>query len=414
MGLEQQRRRILTPLALLAVSATMLFSAGCSADEPATPAATASTASVAPSSEEVFTPLVASVLADPLAVQATDGATHLAYELVLTNTIGQPVTLNALAVLGDDEEILRLQGDELLPWIRVMGSPEPGLVLDPGQSATVILNALVPENQEIPRVVSHVVDFSPASAMPPMITEQMQQTIATVPVSGSTAVVIGSPLYGDGWLDGNGCCEASPHRSAINPVNGALYAPERFAIDFVQLDSDARIFDGPIDDIESYAFFGSEIHAVADGPIVSMKWDLPDEKPGAHPVGLELGEYGGNHIVQDIGDGRYAFYAHLQGENPENLEVGQQMKRGDVLGYLGNSGNTDMPHLHFHVMDSPLPLASNGLPFVFDSFTLTGIVGATDLLDCMEQSQSCNIDDAQTAQLTKLMPLQRDVMSVSG
>lgn len=406
-------RRILAPLALLVAGTTMLFAAGCSAEEPAASTTTAPSMPAASTDEEIFTPLVASVLADPLTVQATDGANHIAYELVLTNTIGQPVTLDALTVLGDGAEMLRLNGDELLPWIRVMGSPEPGRVLAPGQSATVILDAAVPEGQEIPRTLSHVVDFAPGSAMPPMITEQMQQTIATVPVADTVAIVIDSPLYGDGWLDGNGCCEASPHRSAINPVNGALHAPERFAIDFVQLDDGGRIFNGSIDDLSSYAFYGAEIHAVADGPIVSMKWDLPDEKPGAHPVGLELGEYGGNHIVQDIGDGHYAFYAHLQGANPEGLEVGQQMTRGDVLGYLGNSGNTDMPHLHFHVMDSPLPLASNGLPFVFDSFTLTGTVGASDLMACMEQSQSCNIDLARSAQLTNLMPLQRDVISVT-
>jgi hypothetical protein len=39
-----------------------------------------------------------------------------------------------------------------------------------------------------------------------------------------------------------------------------------------------------------------------------------------------------------------------------------------VLGLLGNSGNTDAPHLHFHVMDGPAPLASNGLPYEFASF----------------------------------------------
>jgi len=39
---------------------------------------------------------------------------------------------------------------------------------------------------------------------------------------------------------------------------------------------------------------------------------------------------------------------------------------GDQVGRLGNSGNTDSPHLHFHVMDSPNPLASNGLPFVLE------------------------------------------------
>ncbi|GAA4558277.1 hypothetical protein [Pseudonocardia xishanensis] len=50
------------------------------------------------------------------------------------------------------------------------------------------------------------------------------------------------------------------------------------------------------------------------------------------------------------------------------------MKTRDVLGILGNSGNTDAPHLHFHIMDGPSPLQSNGLPFVFTRFTGTGVV----------------------------------------
>jgi murein DD-endopeptidase MepM/ murein hydrolase activator NlpD len=54
------------------------------------------------------------------------------------------------------------------------------------------------------------------------------------------------------------------------------------------------------------------------------------------------------------------------------VKVGDKVKTGQVLGLLGNSGNTDSPHLHFHVMDGPSPLVSNGLPFAFDSFTGQG------------------------------------------
>ena len=39
------------------------------------------------------------------------------------------------------------------------------------------------------------------------------------------------------------------------------------------------------------------------------------------------------------------------------VKVGDTVKTGQVLGLLGNSGNTDSPHLHFHVMDGPSPLA---------------------------------------------------------
>jgi hypothetical protein len=47
---------------------------------------------------------------------------------------------------------------------------------------------------------------------------------------------------------------------------------------------------------------------------------------------------------------------------------------GRIHGLLGNSGNTDAPHLHFHVMDGPSPLRANGLPYMFTSFVGDGVV----------------------------------------
>jgi murein DD-endopeptidase MepM/ murein hydrolase activator NlpD len=48
------------------------------------------------------------------------------------------------------------------------------------------------------------------------------------------------------------------------------------------------------------------------------------------------------------------------------------VKVGETLGLLANSGNSNAPHLHFHVMDSPHPLASNGMPYRFINFTVEG------------------------------------------
>ncbi|MET0854197.1 MAG: M23 family metallopeptidase, partial [Microterricola sp.] len=361
-------------------------------------------------------------LAAPEAVPSTDGLTHLAYELLLGNVLGQPVTLDAITVLGDGAELLLLEGDELAAWMRPLGGSAPDRALEAGQQGIIYLDVTVPSPEDAPTALSHVIELTPEAAIPPVVEKPMTETIAVTTVAASAPIVIGSPVRGAGWLDGNSCCAVTPHRTAVNPVNGTLHAPERFAIDFVQLDAAGRIIGGAIDDLASYGYYGADILAVGDGPIVSMAWELPEEQPGEHPAGLALDEYGGNHIVQDLGGGRFAFYAHLQGGNPEGLTLGQTLTRGEVIGALGNSGNTDMPHLHFHIMDSPRPLSSNGLPFLIDSFTLAGTVGEAELTACMAASVPCAVDadtgsagnDSDGGAMTETSPLYRDVIDFGG
>ena len=56
------------------------------------------------------------------------------------------------------------------------------------------------------------------------------------------------------------------------------------------------------------------------------------------------------------------------------VSPGRTVQRGQVLGLVGNTGSSSEPHLHFHVMNRPSPLAANGLPYVFDRFRLDGRV----------------------------------------
>ena len=97
---------------------------------------------------------------------------------------------------------------------------------------------------------------------------------------------------------------------------------------------------------------------------------LPEQVPGRTPTGLTLDQYAGNHIVQDLGNGNYALYAHIK-TGAVKVKPGDPLTTGQVIGSVGNSGNSDAPHLHFHVMSTPDPLRSDGLPFVFTSFDST-------------------------------------------
>ena len=58
------------------------------------------------------------------------------------------------------------------------------------------------------------------------------------------------------------------------------------------------------------------------------------------------------------------------------VKPGQRVKRAQILAKLGNTGNTSGPHLHFHIMDSPSVLGSNGLPYVIGSFAFDGQISA--------------------------------------
>jgi murein DD-endopeptidase MepM/ murein hydrolase activator NlpD len=83
-----------------------------------------------------------------------------------------------------------------------------------------------------------------------------------------------------------------------------------------------------------------------------------------------------------------------------------------VIGLLGNTGNTDSPHLHFQIMDSPDPLASNGLPFVFDRFGYQGkVVSDANLNDAAANGVPIQVNSRGAGTLTKVSPLVLDIMT---
>ncbi|HEV8058812.1 MAG TPA: peptidoglycan DD-metalloendopeptidase family protein, partial [Gemmataceae bacterium] len=172
----------------------------------------------------------------------------------------------------------------------------------------------------------------------------------------------------------NGCCEAGgAHRGSGLAANGWIYYGQRFAIDWMRLDDAGRLVHGDPADVHNYSCYGVDVLAVADGTVVQVLDALGDQPPGKlpDPKTMTVENVLGNHVILDLGAGVYAFYAHME-KGSIGVAEGQHVKRGDVLGKLGNSGNTSAPHLHFHLMEGPSALASNGIPYVIDSFALAG------------------------------------------
>ena len=114
--------------------------------------------------------------------------------------------------------------------------------------------------------------------------------------------------------------------------------------------------------------------AVAESRVVSMLNTVPENVPLNEPPASSFSERAilGNHVILNLGDGRFAAYGHLQ-TGSVRVRVGQRVRRGQILARVGH-GPSGGPHLHFQVSDGPQPLASDGLPFVFRQFSLTGEV----------------------------------------
>jgi len=399
-----------TSLALLMVAA--LTAACASSTENSTTSSTSTSA--AAGEPTVITPLLATVVAAPIPVPATDGKVHLAYELQLTNVLDQEVALTSIDVRAADRTLLNLTGDRLAYWMRVIGKPTPTTKLGPAQSAAVWLDVALDPGASVPAELTHTVGVTVSQPKPPLFPAATAETVAPVTVQTRKPPVIAPPLAGPNWVDANSCCDMTPHRMALNPLNGQLWAAERFAIDYVQLLPDLRLLNGDKAKLESYPGFGAEIHAVADGTVEAVVDGLPEQVAGSNPTGLPLEQYPGNHIIEDLGDGNYAMYAHLK-TGSIKVKAGDRLTSGQVIALLGNSGNTDGPHLHFQVMNTPDPLRSNGLPFLLSSFRLDGRIASMDAEDAIEAGLPAPMQPGFAPRdESAVSPLVLDVMNYAG
>lgn len=330
-----------------------------------------------------WTPVVASTLdAGAAPVLGTDGRLHLVYEVQLTNAKPVPATLQEVQVLDEahpDRVLARFAADDLASRLRdLTGKTAAGsLVIEPFVSRLVLLDLSFPAADELPTALGHRLVLTGATITGGTTPGPLDYTAAPYRLTGTTPV-LGPPLAGEHWVAINGCCGPDGiHRNTVLPVNGRLADTQRFAIDYMRLDDEGRLVHGDAADVRSYTAYGADVVAVADGEVVATLDTLDDQVPGAlpDPSTISLQTVDGNHVVVDLGTGHFAFYAHLQ-KGSVTVEPGDRVRRGEVLGLLGNTGNTSAPHLHFHLMDGPSVLGSDGLPYTYDSFHLAGHVDA--------------------------------------
>jgi murein DD-endopeptidase MepM/ murein hydrolase activator NlpD len=296
-----------------------------------------------------------------------NGQTHLVYEIHLTNFAPVDVALRRIDVLSGNDRLASFEGVELNSILRPVGgapgagssaAPTDARTLGAGRRAVTFVWITLGKGAPTPSTLRHWIT-----------TETAAIESRAIDLMPPTPLVIGPPLRGAPWVAANGPANATGHRQAMFPLDGRIAIGQRYAIDWVKVDMQGRTFDGDAKTNTSYFAYGQDAIAVADATVAAIKDGIPENLPDitSRAVPITRETIGGNFVVLDLGGNRYAFYAHLQ---PGSLKVkpGDRVRRGQVLGLVGNSGNSTEPHLHFHVSDGPDSLASEGLPYAIDRF----------------------------------------------
>ena len=306
-------------------------------------------------------PLEMMVPVPPTPFQA-NGKTHLVYELHVTNFSALELFMNKLEVLSGDTVVASFEGAELNSMLQRPGvaNVTDNRQVGPGLRAIAFLWVSFDAGTTVPASLSHRITGRTLTVTAPPVT-----------VSAAKPLVLGPPLRGANWFAANGPSNNSIHRRALIPLNGKVRIAQRFAIDWLQVGPNGRTFEGDEKENKTHKAYGNDILAVADGVVAATKDGIPENVPGltSRAVPITPETIGGNHVILDLGGNRFAFYAHMQ-PGSLRVKVGDKVRRGQVIGLVGNSGNSTEPHLHFQVTDANSPLESEGVPYLLESFEI--------------------------------------------
>ncbi len=301
------------------------------------------------------------------------GAVTLVYELRISNLSDVAYRLGAVTVANADGPgrlLAALEGPDLARATASAGpaSDTAGVLVPAGSEALVYMWLTLDAGAPVPDSLRHRVVFGPAAPTPG---GDLVSQPPAVPVRGGTPEAFGPPLEGSSWVAVYDPGLERGHRRVRIPGGGEERIPARFAIDWMRVDERGRLFGGDGSRVADWHGYGADVLAVADARVVGVRSSMA-EPTVLGPTDHDPEEGAGNYVSLDLGDGRYVHYEHLEPGSVQ-VEVGERVRRGDVVARVGYTGNSGGPHLHMHVSDGRAPLDGEGLPWTLADFRISGM-----------------------------------------
>jgi hypothetical protein len=154
---------------------------------------------------------------------------------------------------------------------------------------------------------------------------------------------------------------------ALNLHNGIKF--QQYAFDIVINGVDGRSYKTDGRSNSDYYVFGEKILAPADAIVVLAVDGVADNIPGK----VNTMYVPGNSVMLKTANNEYLFFAHFK-QNTVNVKEGDVIKKGQLLGRCGNSGNSSEPHLHFHIQDRLGFDIATGIKCYFERIYVNGKV----------------------------------------
>lgn len=334
-----------------------------------------------------------------------NNSVQLRYELSILNNYKIPFTLKKVEIYDlqkDNVPIAEFNSDYIDEHFDRPGNSDlDDLKLLSGNEFGVLnLNLIFKQEQSIPKKIFHKLYLERQKGNGEFATHPME--VAVIKIPEINKFTLGLPFKKKGkWL-----YEAQSHQGARFLTEGRVNYPQRFAIDWTLIDDNGSFAKNDTKKNENWKTYGVELISVADGKVVGIKDRIIENEPLSEGMAVRITRetIGGNYITIDIGNDLYAFYGHLI-PNSLKVKIGDTVKKGQVIGLLGNSGNSDAPHLHFHIeTKSNTYFGGEGMPYHIEEFRQLKNYSEQEIADLFN-GNSISLDDLKPTKKSNELPI---------
>jgi hypothetical protein len=307
----------------------------------------------------------------PIEVKSTNGKVNLMYSIESVNFEKDGYKLKDFQVLNADNGKILCNisdtGKYLMihrPSVVPVDSYYYPLAIHESYRFSV---GLVLDKSQVPQKIKHRIIVTKDS-------KEVVSEAAETTVSKESLPILSPPLKGDLMIATNTTVLNLNHSSFQCTFKGKTTVPERFCVDWLKIDAYGRYYIGDMKNCDNWYGFGQVVYASSSGEVAYIQDGMPDRVPfTVKDNDTNLYNAVGNCVIIYTAGG-YQIYAHLKLYSV-SVELGQKVTSGQPIGKVGNSGNSDAPHLHFGLHSSFPYYISEGLPYYINSLEKLGSTG---------------------------------------